>query len=464
MTPVGIWETVTRHAAAHSDRPAIVASGTPTSYGSLATACEAIADDLLTGGVGRGTRVALPLANSAESVARLLALAAVGSEILLIDPAAPDGEVGRLLDLFGAARVLTGAGLTPAPGRQRRATRTVPSRCFGLVTSGVNGVPKVVLRDWAASLANAGAFARAAGYGPDDGILVTTPLHHSYAFSTALLSGLAAGAALHLLPTPVSPASLASALATAGVTVVQSVPFLYRCLVDLGIRSRPAGLRACITAGEAAGQELRERWTAAVGLPLLDHYGTTEAGMMTFDASGDGQSVGRPLAGMRIRVWDETTGAVLPPGASGELVARLQGRASAYRGQPDLQRRSLAGGWFRTGDLGRIDRDGRVHIESRLSRRINVAGSKVDPVEVEQALLSHPAIRECAVIGRPSVVGQDVWAFVVASESLSLAAVRRFLRGRLSGHKQPRHLVQLEALPKTASGKVRLGLLPGAAR
>ena len=456
-----IREALEAQAAAGPDRPAIVEGDTATSYRSLLASCAALTGRLRAGAIAPGTRVALPVGNRTRDVTCLLALATIGAEVLLLDGAAPVGESRRLVDLFRAHHVVTPGGLEVS-ARGRRATASpARSRRFALVTSGVNGVPKIVRRDWPTSLANAAAFASAAGYEAGDGILVTTPLHHSYAFSTALLSGLVSGAALHLVPTPASPAALVAALRRAGVTVVQSVPFLYRCVLELRVPIRSPHLRACITAGETCPQPLLDQWRAAVGLPLLNHYGTTEAAMVTFDPGGSGRGVGWPLAGVDVRVLDRNTGAVLPRGASGELTVRLRGRSSSYSGQPELQRSSMTGGWFRTGDVGRIEEDGCVLIESRLSRRINVAGNEIDPVEVEQALLAHPAIRECVVVGRPGDAGQDVWVFVVASERLALAPVRRFLAGRLSGHKLPRHLVQLEGLPKTASGKVRLGLLPG---
>jgi acyl-coenzyme A synthetase/AMP-(fatty) acid ligase len=455
----GVWDVLEQAASVGPTHAAIVEGTTTTSYRSLLSSCAALADRFQAGGIVPGTRVALPLANRAEDVARLLALAGLGAEVLLVDPAGRPGEIQRLLDLFRADCVVSSAGPTAHGNRPRRAP-AAPARRVALVTSGVNGVPKVVRRDWPTALANAAAFAGAARYTSDDGILVTTPLHHSYAFSTALLAGLMSGAALHLTPTPASPAALVTALRDARVTVLQSVPFLYRCLLDVGIAGRPARLRTCVTAGEVCPLPLRRRWAAAVDRPLLDHYGTTEAAMVTFDPIGGGRGVGWPLAGVSVQIRDEATGAVAPPGSSGELSVRVRGRASTYCGQPELQRRSASRGWFHTGDIGRIEPDGHVVIESRRSRRINVAGNKVDPVEVEHALLAHPAIRECAVAGRPGAAGQEVCAYVVASEDLALASVRRFLAARLSGHKLPSHLVKLQALPKTASGKVRLGLLP----
>lgn len=385
-------------------------------------------------GTGAGADV-LGVGGTAADVVALLTRAVAGRSVLVLDGACTDWERTRAAALFA-----------PPPD--------VP--VLGLCTSGTGGLPTVVPLPWPGVLANAGAFARAAGFRDGDVVWCGTPLHHRFCLAAGVLAGLLAGATVLLLPGAVGPAELGPRLVEERVTVLLSVPFLYRLYVrgsagDAATR-RAWSLRTCVAAGEPLPPELAAQWRATTGLPLLSHYGTTEDGQISIGRGDADEGVGAPLADTEVRA-----------DADGVLAVRRR------TGTPD------AAGWRRTGDVGRVDVRGNVHVTGRATDRLNVAGKKVDPVEVEQALRLHPGVLDCVVAGLPGATGDEVVAFLAVSgpggadagrpagaggaEGPDDVALRRHLAGLLSPHKVPRRFVRVPEVPRTRTGKPRRGLL-----
>jgi malonyl-CoA/methylmalonyl-CoA synthetase len=167
-------------------------------------------------------------------------------------------------------------------------------------------------------------------------------------------------------------------------------------------------------------------------------------------------SVGRPLPGVEVRLVDDT-GSTAPDGTPGELEVRGSGMFSEYWNDPDATRASFRDGWFRTGDVA-VARDGRYRILGRKSIDIiKTGGFKVSALEIEEALLAHPDIAECAVVGVPDPEwGERVTAAVVCRSGAELTAelVRGWVRERLAPYKVPSRVTFVRALPRNALGKV----------
>jgi len=208
-----------------------------------------------------------------------------------------------------------------------------------------------------------------------------------------------------------------------------------------------AALRFFMWGGSAVPHELAQRIYTATGVRFLCSYGTTEAVMVAFNPVDNVSrwsldSPGYPTVGTELRV-----------ASSGELEVRGPSVASGYAGSDTAAFRP--DGWFRTGDLAKIDPDGRLWIVDRVKDMIKVSGFQVAPVEVEQAIRDHPAVDDAGVVGHPDDrVGEVPIAYVVADPELTAAQLDSWVRGRLASYKCPRHYYFVAELPRTAAGKL----------
>jgi o-succinylbenzoate---CoA ligase len=239
------------------------------------------------------------------------------------------------------------------------------------------------------------------------------------------------------------------------VTIVSVVPTLLARLLDLSTRAgRAAGppehLRAVILGGAAASPDLLGR-AADAGWPVLTTYGLTEAcsqvTTQTYGTVNRGElGAGRPVPGTEVRI-----------AADGEILVRGPTLLSGYVTPDGPEPPSLADGWLRTGDRGRIDHAGNLHVMGRRTDRIITGGENVDPVEVEQALERIPGIRQACVFGEPDAEwGEIVWAAVVPDPGAELdpTHVTELVGPTLATYKRPRRVVILDELPMLGAGKV----------
>ncbi|MFG1674416.1 class I adenylate-forming enzyme family protein [Micromonospora sp. NPDC049282] len=446
-------DTLAEVARRQPGRPAVVTADEVLTYAELVRRAERLASRL----AGRPAVRARCAARVAEAVT---AATMADVPLLVGDPRAGEAERARAAALFGADRDL------PLDGEAIRATDrrepdlgSPPGRPagLGLSTSGSEGWPKCVERPWAAVTANARAFARALELAEGEAVACTTPPHHSYALCGGIVTTLTAGGTYVALDRQPGPRTVAAALDRHRPAVLLSVPLLYRWFsAGLDTRQRP---RRCVSAGAPLPPEDRQRWIATVGWPLGEHYGTSEHGMLTLDTESVPGSVGRPLDGVTLGVD--------PAPGPGDVVVRCAGPATrVHTGEPSVNATVAASdGPTATGDIGRLDPDGRLYLLGRRGGTLNVAGNKVSTVEVEEALRLFPAVRECAVVGAPGAAGdQEVVAFVETGSALDHRSLVSFLRERLAPHKVPARIVTVDRLPRSPNGKLlRAELLRGLA-
>jgi acyl-coenzyme A synthetase/AMP-(fatty) acid ligase len=413
-------DAVARVAATDPHRPALIDDSEALSYGALA------AELAGAGALENGARETVRLGPTVRELLALLARSASGDSLLVLDPATTEWELQR------AAGAFTAAG--PAP------------HAVGLCTSGTGGLPRVVDLDWEGVLANAFSFGLAAGYRAGDRIWVSTPVAHLYGLGAGVIAGLLHGASVVLAAGAVGPGEFAGRVWDARITVLLSIPFLLRRFVaELADRGEGLPLRATVAAGEPVGEELVAAWRRHGGGPLCAHYGLTEGGHITLASGAPEEGVGAPLPGVEVRLDD-----------AGEISVRRTPPARQYRVAAEAP---SPDGWRATGDRGYVDASGNLHITGRSGDRINVAGKKVDPTEVEQRLIALPGVRDCAVAGVRRAGEEKVVAFVRVAEDVTDAELRAGLRTHLSAYKLPRRIVRVAEIPRTATGKVRRGQL-----
>ncbi|WP_271208627.1 type I polyketide synthase, partial [Streptomyces poonensis] len=362
------------------------------------------------------------------------------------------------------------------PGSPARDDLGLDETAWLLYTSGSSGTPKGVLSTQRNRLAPVAAgLVGVLGLSERDRVLWPLPLHHAMSQVVCVLGVTATGASA-MLPPRFSVAEVLGELrrTDTAYTLLGGVPTTYSALLD-AVRSErgeegeesdgngrglgaPA-LRGCISAGASAGPEFRRSFEALCRAPYLEHYGSTEAGPVTMAAPGSTSaagSCGPVLPGTRVRVGGGADG---QDTGEGELWVSGPGVMAGYHGRPEATAEALRDGWFRTGDLARIDASGELVITGRASELIIRGGANIHPSEVEAVLRRLPGVADAAVAGRPHpVFGEVPVGYLVpaaGSGALDRGSILAACRAELSAFKVPAELYEVEDIPRTASGKVR---------
>ncbi len=337
---------------------------------------------------------------------------------------------------------------------------TLPVALF--LTSGTTGRPKAAVETFPALLAKVRFFADSVGPGPDDVHLMYLPMAHAFGLKLSLLA-LLSGGHLVLLERFAPEAALAS-ITEHQVTVLPGTPTHFTLLLDaLDERRHQVGsLRWGVSAAAPFSRELAQRVYDRLGIELLSVYGCSEGFLVTTTRRDDivagsvGSSVfrgppGSPPSGS-VQVVDLDDGTPLPAGKLGEI--RFSTSAPVrYWGEPAV----AVDGWYRSGDIGRIDPDGRLYIVGRTKDVINRGGLKVSSGEVEAALCQHPRVSDGAVVAAPDpVLGEAICACVVPAGPTipTLAELRSFLGVGLARHKLPDELCLVQEIPRSPIGKL----------
>lgn len=336
-----------------------------------------------------------------------------------------------------------------------------------LQSSGTTGPPKIVRRSAAAIDAVAVNVANCVGLSPSDRVLGVIPVCHAYGIENCLMSPLFAGSAVHLSNGFDVPLVM-DQVTRAGITVLPGTAFLFEMLARRAEKSvRVPDLRCAYSAGSQLPRSVFDAFRGRFGVPIGQLYGMTELGSITFNDPGadgfDPESCGPGMAGVTFRIVDPATQRVdrpLPPDTEGEVAVRASSMLCEY---VDDDASPFVDGFVMTGDLGRLSARGQLTITGRLKLLIDVGASKVNPIEVEQTLAGHRAVKE-AIIVPVRVTDTLVRLKAVVVRALDPATgramdvepddLRRYVRERLSSHKVPRLIEFRDSLPRTASGKV----------
>lgn len=352
-------------------------------------------------------------------------------------------------------------GLEPAPPLDVVADETA----FWLYSSGSTGQPKGVCHVHGALRATSDTYgAQVLAIREDDVIFSAAKLFFAYGLGNGMTFPMAVGATTILYNARPTPAAMAEVLSKEQPTIFCGVPTLYAATVQLfESEGRPdAPLRTCISAGEALPADIGSRWRDLWGVDILDGVGSTEMlHIFLSNAKGDvvyGTS-GRPVPGYDVRLVDET-GAEVGVGGIGELVVRGESAAGGYWNQRQKSRATFEGEWTRTGDKYELTEAGRYVYCGRTDDMFKVSGIWVSPFEIEQALVSHPAVLEAAVVAKSDGEGLlKPKGFIVLKDDAAPDGVAEDLKAhvkdKIGKWKYPRWIEVVDDLPKTATGKIQ---------
>jgi acetyl-CoA synthetase len=437
-------------------------------------------------GIWRRGAVHVPLVTAFAPPAIAMRLEASGAKVVVVDA----DQAAKLDAAEGAWQVVV-AGGAPDEGqwsfRELLAAQTgdepeATSVAVGgdnllvlLFTSGTTGTPKGVQVPVKA-LASFEAYLKfGLDVSAEDVFWNAADPVWAYGLYYAILGPMAAGRRSLLLHAGFSSALTWRVVEQFGVTNLAAAPTVYRAL-RADPAPVPAGLR--LRRASSAGQPLTPEvisWAEEhLGVPVCDHYGQTEHGMMIVNGWADAVrapirpgSMGRPLPGWSAAVLDETSATVLPPGRVGRVAIEVAGSPllwfTGYADAPEktAERYTDDGAWYVTGDAGSVDADGFFSFSSRDDDVIIMAGYRIGPFDVESVLVTHPRVMETAVIGVPDDLrGEVLEAFVVlrsddAGDELLATELQQLVKRQFAAHAYPRSVHFVDALPKTPSGKVQ---------
>lgn len=426
-------------------------------------------------GIMRAGAVSVPL--STRTTARDLAfvMADSGAKVLILDD--------EFLPLFEQARSAAGQGpeLVVARGRAGPGMTTVaallagmPSElptaptlagdmAFWLYTSGTTGSPKgavhchgdVVIGDY---------YLEAFGYGRGERVFSSSKLFFAFALGHVLVGGLRTGSTLILYDEWPDGPAIAETVARHRPTIMLSVPAFFRSLLRDGHAAHPAfgTVRTYLSAGEALPESLYHRWRETTGVGIVEGIGATETIFMMLGgtpAEHRPGATGRPFPYVEAMLLGSDDRPVAAPDSAGTLWVRMGSLCRGYWQQPEKTQAAFRDGWFRTGDVFVVDREGWWYYQGRADDLIKISGQWVSPAEIEECAVAVPGIAEAIVVGcedEDGLVRLNMFLVAPAGGDDELQRqVQERLLATLSKYKCPRRILFIDAIPRTATGKAR---------
>ncbi len=479
------------------DRPFLISSetGANVSYGQFFAEAERMAAMLQRLGVVPGDRIAVQAPKTKEMLELYVGSVLAGAVFLPLNTAYTPQEVAYFLDdatpkvlicdpkslaamteiasSAGVAHILTldedGSGTLSdakskyAPGFQA-VGRGPDDLAAILYTSGTTGRSKGAMLTHRALASNSQALCQYWQFTSDDVLIHALPIFHTHGLFVATNVTLFAGGACIFMP-GFNAEAILNAMPKA--TALMGVPTFYtRLLQHAELKDASRQMRLFVSGSAPLLAETHDRWREVTGHAILERYGMTETNMNTsnpYDGDRRAGTVGFPLPGVELKICDPETGDEVPQGDIGILEVRGENVFAGYWNMPEKTAEELRpNGFFITGDMGRVDKDGYVHIVGRAKDLIITGGFNVYPKEVELVIDNLPGVNESAVIGIPHPdFGEAVVAVVVPNAGAALDAdqVKQALADQLAKFKQPKHVVILPELPRNTMGKVQKVLL-----
>ena len=478
------------------ENEAIVYGQTRTSYLELRQNVTALAGGLAGIGIGPGRNVVMLLDNVPEFVTGFFALSSTGALAVPLDPKAKDEELSYFLNNVQPCAVLTQEkysirinslvcsqdlaatiilvdsidsdketfeSLMSGNGSDFYKDLPPDTNCLCQFSSGSTGIPKQVVRTHEQLWHESRNFTDTCSITGGDAFLCVVPLYHAHGFSNCMLAAIRNGAKLVLMDEP-HPFMLRrqhalQLLEEEKISIFPAVPFTYQCLAGLKKVPLLPALRLCFSAGMGLPLETFNAMLETFNFPVRQLYGCTEAGSVSINLDPDfiatATSVGKPMRRVQIFIVNDDSCEV-PQGEQGEVTFTSPALTRGYTGEAELNARVFRDGRYYTGDIGYIDEGGRLFVTGRKRVLIEIAGYKVDGREVENVLVTHPLVKEVAVVAIKAGDGKNelLKAVIVAKERCEEKDLANFCAQRLADHKVPRVFEFRGELPRSPLGKL----------
>lgn len=343
------------------------------------------------------------------------------------------------------------------------ARTTADDMAFWFYTSGTTGTPKaavhchgdVTVADW---------FMRAFGFGPGERIFSTSKMFFVFSFAHVVIGALRTGATVVLFEGWPNGSDVADVVERFRPTLMLSVPAFYRTLLreDYACRDGFRTVRRYLSAGESLPESLYDRWREATGVPIVEGIGTTETIFLAVGGTPDEHrpgATGKPFPYVEASLLDFDDQPVCAENAPGILWVKTDSLCRGYWQQPEKTRLAIRDGWYRTGDVFTVDRDGWWHHQGRGDDLLKISGQWVSPAEIEECARTVRGVADAVVVGAPDADGLvRLTLFLVVAggdEDTVQKEVQETLLAMLSRYKCPRRIVFVDFIPRTATGKAQ---------
>jgi len=503
-----LTQLLTEVVSNHPKKTAIVYDNLRISYKELDFKIKGFSEGLSSISVVKGDCVALFLPNCPEFVISFYAIASLNAIVLPLNHLFKAEEVSYYLDDSDVRAIITDSQradlcqkiisdldkkieliivdraqppakyfydlILPESEKVRKSTLLFESTVLYQYSSGSTGRPKKVCRTHKNLYHEVRNFAESVKVTPSDNILCTVPLYHAHGLSNCLLAATCNGATLVILeqstkngipvevPFVFKCLRILELIKAEKITVFPGVPYIFNSLAEtsVSVQADLSTLKLCFSAGNFLGKDVFDKFLKRFGVPVRQLYGCTEAGAMCINLDENPEqtwnSVGTPLKNVEIKIIDEQ-GNELPVGQSGEVIIKSQALTNGYYNVTELNQQAFKDGAFFTGDLGKLDEAGRLNITGRKKILIDTGGRKVDPIEVEDILITHPQVEEAVVVGVKGVhAGEFVKAVIILKESEQCdeQEIFSYCKERLAEFKIPKIVEFRDEIPKSPLGKI----------
>ena len=486
---MNLASNLVRTAARHADRPAVRLNDMIMTFQDLDTASARVAGHLRERGLQPGDRVGIMLPNQPAFAIVYFGVLRTGCVVVPMNPLLKAREVAHYLGDSGARLIFASSAFAnearkgaeaanadlievdPAdfagvvaswPAAYDVVERTPDDTAVILYTSGTTGQPKGAELTHNNLARNTEAVCvDLLRLVPDDVVFGGLPLFHSFGQTVTLNAIAGSGACLTLLPR-FDPGEALHLLARHRATVFAGVPTMYSALLNHPDRASfdLSSLRLAVSGGAAMPVEVLRGFEDAFGCIVLEGYGLSETSPVASFNHPDSErkpgTIGIPIRGVEMKVVDDA-GREVPQGQVGEIAIRGHNIMKGYWRKPEATAAAIPDGWFRTGDMGKVDDDGYFSIVDRKKDLIIRGGYNVYPREIEEVLYEHPAVAEAAVIGLPHAqLGEEVGAAVALKPGATVTPeeLRDFVKDQVAAYKYPRRVWFVEALPKGPTNKI----------
>ena len=475
---------------------ALVTETHSVSYAELLDQVDSLTNELRRAGLSKGDRIAMALPNGLEVVTLFLAASTVGT-VAPLNPAYTLDEFKFYLEDTGARALIVpssggdearaaaargilllesqvdnghvrlsrvesaNVGQTQSPPRNDTSDSDNDNIALILHTSGTTSRPKRVPLSHANLMTSTRNVAETYRLTPDDVSLCVMPLFHVHGLVASTLATFFSGGTV-VVPPKFNPLSFWNTVRDHRATWYSAVPTIHQVLLSRAKGARPDGagqfrfIRSC---SAALSPQTMTDIESVFGVPVLEAYGMTEAAHQMASnplppAVRKAGSVGRGTQ-VEIAILDKE-GNLLPTGATGEVSIKGPNVFSGYEGNAEANAESFSHGWFRTGDQGHLDGEGYLTLSGRLKELINRGGEKISPREIDEVLVTHPAVAEAVCFGIPDrVYGEAVAAAVVLRSDANEKELIAHCRASLSDFKCPTKVFIMDMIPRTATGKIQ---------